>query len=220
MLRIGVVADTHLPRFGRTLPDFLADGLRAARVDRILHVGDWTTELALDLLTAIAPTDGVAGNNDPPALVERLGTAKVLELDGVRLGLTHGHLGTGRTTPERAERLFAAEPGLAAILFGHSHTPLVERRTDGRPWLVNPGSPTDRRRQPDRTWALLTLDAGRIRGRGAPLGRGLTRLTPRQMPPGTARRTRRTLSAGPAVTLAPGRDRACIRRTPCERTDG
>lgn len=158
MLRIGIVADTHLPRFGRVLPTSLDAGLRAARVDRILHLGDWTSELAFDLLSAIAPTDGVAGNNDPPALIERLGTAKVIELDGVRLGLTHGHLGPGRTTPERAERLFAAEPGLAAILFGHSHIPLVERRSDGRPWLINPGSPTDKRRQPRFTWALLTIE--------------------------------------------------------------
>lgn len=162
MLRVGIVADTHLPRFGRVLSTFLDAGLRAARVDRILHLGDWTSELAFDLLHAIAPTDGVAGNNDPPALAERLGTRKVVELEGVRLGLTHGHLGPGRTTPERAERLFASEEGLAAVLFGHSHIPLVERRSDGRPWLINPGSPTDKRRQAHRTWALLILDAGRI----------------------------------------------------------
>lgn len=162
MLRIGVVADTHLPRFGRALPAFLVEGLVAARVDRILHLGDWTSELAWDLLAELAPVDGIAGNNDPPALTERLGTSKVLELEGVRLGLTHGHLGPGRTTPERAERLLAAEPGLAAILFGHSHIPLLERGAGDRPWLINPGSPTDKRRQPHRTWALLTLDAGRI----------------------------------------------------------
>ncbi len=162
MLRIGVVADTHLPRFGRALPAFLAQGLRDARVERILHLGDWTAELALDLLSEIAPTDGIAGNNDPASLVDRLGTRRVVDLEGVRLGLTHGHLGPGRTTPERAERLFAGEPGLAAILFGHSHIPHLERRTDGRPWLLNPGSPTDKRRQPHRTWILLTLDAGHL----------------------------------------------------------
>lgn len=163
MLRIGVVSDTHLPRFGRALPRALLDGLRAAAVDRILHLGDWTSELALDLLSEIAPTDGVAGNNDPTALSARFGTVKVLEADGVRLGLTHGHLGTGRTTPDRARSLFAAEPGLGAILFGHSHIPLVApSATPGEPWLINPGSPTDKRRQPRYTWVALTLDAGRI----------------------------------------------------------
>ena len=161
MLRIGVVSDTHLPRFGRALPRALLAGLTDARVDRILHLGDWTSELAWDLLAAVAPVDGVAGNNDPPTLADRLGVVKVIETDGVRLGLTHGHLGSGRTTRERARSTFPAEPGLAAILFGHSHIPLVERCPDG-PWLINPGSPTDKRRQPRYTWALLTVERGAI----------------------------------------------------------
>lgn len=162
MLRVGIVSDTHLPRFGRALPGALVAGLRDAGVGQLLHLGDWTSPLAADLLGELAPLDGVAGNNDPPALVERFGLTRVVELDGVRLGLTHGHLGVGRTTPERAERTFAGERGLAAILFGHSHVPMLERRDDGRPWLLNPGSPTDKRRQPRFTWALLTLDAGRL----------------------------------------------------------
>lgn len=163
MLRIGVVSDTHLPRYGRALPRELVDGLREAPVDRILHLGDWTTELVLDLLGAIAPTDGVAGNNDPTTLAARFGTVKVLEADGVRLGLTHGHLGSGRTTPDRARSLFATESDLGAILFGHSHIPLlVPPATPGTPWLINPGSPTDKRRQPRYTWVLLTVDGGRI----------------------------------------------------------
>jgi len=162
VLRIGVIADTHLPRFGRALPRALVDGFADAAVDRILHLGDWTSDLACDLLAAIAPLDGVAGNNDPAALADRLGTVKVVELEGVRLGLTHGHLGVGRTTPERAVSLFAGEPRLAAILFGHSHIPIVERGVAGRPWLINPGSPTDKRRQPRFTWALVTVDGGAL----------------------------------------------------------
>jgi len=161
MLRIGVVSDTHLPRFGRALPRALLAGLTDARVDRVLHLGDWTSELAWDLLAAVAPIDGVAGNNDPPALADRLGLVKVIETDGVRLGLTHGHLGSGRTSRERARSTFTGEAGLAAILFGHSHIPLVERRSDG-PWLINPGSPTDKRQQPRYTWVLLMLGDGGI----------------------------------------------------------
>ncbi|MDQ3554432.1 MAG: metallophosphoesterase, partial [Chloroflexota bacterium] len=141
---MGVVSDTHLPRFGRRLPDQLVDALQDASVERILHLGDWTQPFVLDLLASIAPTDGVAGNNDPPELVERLGRRKIVMVEGVRLGLTHGDLGPGRTTPQRAMRAFADEAGLSAVLFGHSHIPLVERLPDGR-WLVNPGSPTDRR---------------------------------------------------------------------------
>lgn len=165
MLRIGVVADTHLPRSGRALPRALIDGMRHADVDRILHLGDWTSELAADLLAEIAPLDGVAGNNDPPALTGRFGTVKVIEAEGARLGLTHGHLGHGRTTPDRARSVFADEVGLAAILFGHSHIPLVASPAGpGTPWLINPGSPTDKRRQAHFTWVLLTLDTGRIAG--------------------------------------------------------
>ena len=115
----------------------------------------------LDLLAAIAPVDGVAGNNDGPELHERLGTHKVIEVDGARIGLTHGHLGTGRTTEDRARRAFEDERDLDAIVFGHSHVPLVRRLDDGT-WLVNPGSPTDRRRQPHYSWALMDVSGGAI----------------------------------------------------------
>src|SRR3954447_20471279 len=158
-MRIAIVSDTHLPRFGRQLPQALLDGFRRERIDRILHAGDWTTQLAVDLLAAIAPVDGVAGNNDGPELHERFGTRRVLELDGVRIGITHGHLGTGRTTEERARNLFAGEVGLGAIVFGHSHIPVIRGPSAG-PWLINPGSPTDKRRQPAYTWALLEVGAG------------------------------------------------------------
>ena len=108
---------------GRVLPLWLVASLEAAEIERILHAGDWTAELAADLLEAIAPVDGVAGNNDGPALHERFGTRRVIEIDGVRIGLTHGHLGPGRTTEERARNAFEAEPSLDAIVFGHSHIP-------------------------------------------------------------------------------------------------
>ena len=78
-MRIAIVSDTHLPRFGKVLPRWLVGTLEAASVDRILHAGDWTTELAVDLLEAIAPVDGVAGNNDGPELHERFGTRRVID---------------------------------------------------------------------------------------------------------------------------------------------
>jgi putative phosphoesterase len=161
-MRIALVSDTHLPRFGRRLPAALVEGLRAADVDRILHAGDWTEPLAVELLEAIAPIDGVAGNNDGPALRERFGQKLVLVVGGVRIGVTHGHLGTGRTTEERAIRAFEDdELRPDAIVFGHSHIPTI-RHLAGDPWLVNPGSPTDKRRQPAYTWALMEIAAGQI----------------------------------------------------------
>jgi putative phosphoesterase len=158
-MRIGVVSDTHLPRFGRALPEPLVRGFHEAGIERILHLGDWTSTLAVDLLEEIAPLDGVAGNNDPPELVERFGRRKVVEVEGVRIGLTHGDLGEGRTTPERARQAFAGASPPGAILFGHSHIPLLEQLPGDR-LLLNPGSPTDKRRQPRHSWALLDLKEG------------------------------------------------------------
>ena len=158
-MRVALISDTHLPKFGRRLPRALVDGFAAARIERIVHAGDWTEPIAVDLLEAIASVDGVAGNNDGPALHARFGTQLVLEADGARLGVTHGHLGSGATTRDRAVNAFADEPGLHAIVFGHSHIPLIERLDgDGGTWLVNPGSPTDKRHQPRFTWALLTIE--------------------------------------------------------------
>ena len=98
---IGLVSDTHLPRFGRRLPRALVDGLEAAGVEAIFHLGDHTHALAVDLLREIAPVEAVAGNNDPPELIERFGLARVVPVGDVRVGLTHGHLGIERSTPER-----------------------------------------------------------------------------------------------------------------------
>jgi hypothetical protein len=159
-VRIGVVSDTHLPRFGRALPRSLVAGLTEARVELILHLGDFTGLEVPSLFEAIAPFDAVAGNNDGPELVERFGRRKVVEAGGVRIGLTHGDLGEGRTTPDRAARTFAAE-AVNIVLFGHSHIPLLRELPDGR-WLLNPGSPTDKRRQPRYSWASLHIDGGAV----------------------------------------------------------
>ena len=159
-VRIAVVSDTHLPKFGRALPRALVDGIGAARIDLIVHLGDFTEPFVPALFEALAPFDAVAGNNDGPELVGRFGRRKVLELEGVLVGLTHGDLGLGRTTRERALLAFSAEP-VAAVLFGHSHAPLVEW-VSGGPLLVNPGSPTDRRAQSRYSWALVEIDGGSV----------------------------------------------------------
>ena len=144
------------------MPEGLVRGLGTARVERLIHCGDWTEPFVVDLLAAIAPVDGVAGNNDPPELAARFGDAPVIEVDGTRIGITHGHIGpTHISTPERARLTFAKQPDLAAICFGHSHMPSVTR-TAGGTLLVNPGSPTDKRRQASYSWALLTIEDGRV----------------------------------------------------------
>ncbi len=156
-MKVGVVADTHLPRFGDRLPAALRDGLREARVDLILHLGDFTGPEIPALFEALAPLEAVAGNNDPPGLVARFGRKKVVRVAGVRIGLFHGD-GRGGTTLGRVLAAFAAER-VDVVCFGHSHRALCERRDPL--WLVNPGSPTDKRTQPRYSYAILEIARGR-----------------------------------------------------------
>jgi putative phosphoesterase len=156
MIRIGVVSDTHLPRFGQELPIMLVEGLNAAGVSLILHAGDHTAAFVVDQLARIAPVEAVAGNNDSPDLLERFGDRRIIEISSRRIGLTHGHLGTARTSPGRAESTF--ERGTVDIVvFGHSHQPLWTPADGRRPALLNPGSPTDRRREAQCSYAILEL---------------------------------------------------------------
>ena len=160
-MRVGVVSDTHLPRFGDRLPGPLLDGLREERVDLIVHLGDFTGPEIPDLFEALGPLEAVAGNNDPPAVAARFGRHKVVPVSGVRLGLVHGD-GRRGTTVSRSLAAFAAG-SVDVICFGHSHQPLCERR--GALWLVNPGSPTDKRRQPRYSYAILDIVRGGVRPR-------------------------------------------------------
>ena len=157
MTKIGLVSDTHLPRFGRALPRVLEDGLRAARVSRILHMGDMTDPIAIALFEAIAPFDAVAGNNDPPEIWARYGRRKIVTVDGVRIGLVHGDEGPGMRAHENAVAAFAPDEA-GVILYGHSHKPFTERR--GAQLVINPGSPTDKRTNPHYSYGILTITDG------------------------------------------------------------
>ncbi|SDC50103.1 hypothetical protein SAMN02799630_00167 [Paenibacillus sp. UNCCL117] len=153
-MRIGIVSDTHLYDHKPELPAALVEGLQD--VDRILHAGDWIGESIVDRLAAIAPVDGIAGNNDGPGIVRRFGRRKVLELAGRRIGLIHGD--GGRSTPDTAYRAFCSaegKPEVDVIVFGHSHIPFSETR--GGVLLFNPGSPTDKRRQQLFSYGILEL---------------------------------------------------------------
>lgn len=150
-MQIGVISDTHIPSRKPELPAFVAKAF--AGVDMILHAGDINDFSVLRELNNIAPTEAVAGNTDPPGVAEALGTQLLLELAGFRVGLTHGHLGRGKTTPDRAFNTFLGKADV--VIFGHSHQPLQKLR-DGV-LLLNPGSPTDKRRQSKYSLAILSL---------------------------------------------------------------
>ena len=148
------MSDTHFPRFGRALPRALERGLRRAAVTRILHLGDMTDLLAVPLFEAIAPLDAVAGNNDGEAIRERFGRRKIVQVEGVRIGMVHGD-GTRGTTKSRALAAFGAGE-VDVVLFGHSHRPVVGR--EAGVLIANPGSPTDKRMNPLYSFAILTVD--------------------------------------------------------------
>lgn len=154
MTVVGVVSDTHLPRFGRALPRALERGLRRAGVTRILHLGDLTDLLAVELFEAIAPFDAVAGNNDGSAIRARFGRRKIVRIEEVRIGMVHGD-GKRGTTKSRALEAFAGEE-VDVILFGHSHRPVVGRERGVL--IANPGSPTDKRLNPLYSYGVLTVD--------------------------------------------------------------
>lgn len=157
MARIGIVSDTHMPRCAKALPTALRQGLVAQQVELILHLGDFTQAGVADLFEAIAPLEAVAGNNDGAEIHRRFGRRKILSVEGLRIGMTHGD-GTRGTTLQRALDAFAGV-ALDVLLFGHSHVPCCQRHGDL--WLLNPGSPTDKRRAPRFSWGVLEIHEGR-----------------------------------------------------------
>ena len=160
MTVVGIVSDTHLPRFGNALPAALVDGLRAAGVRRILHCGDFTQPLAVPLFSALAPLEAVAGNNDAAEIRAWFGERKIVRIERARIGMVHGHAGR-RAAHENALAAFAGER-VDAILYGHSHRPRVERLPDGT-LVVNPGSPTDKRTNPAYSYGIMTVDGRDVR---------------------------------------------------------
>jgi putative phosphoesterase len=153
---VAAISDTHLPRGARRLPEACLERLREA--DLILHGGDFSAPSVLEELRALGPpVQGVHGNADDAALRELLPAELVLEAGGARLGLVHDP----GPAVGREERLVRRFPGCGAVLYGHTHLPVVERHGDV--WLLNPGSPTERRRGPFHSMLLLEIEAGEIR---------------------------------------------------------
>ena len=159
MVRIGVVSDTHVPGRARALPPVLFEALQG--VAMILHAGDLTSSRVLEELGAIAPVYAVHGNMDPPELAQQLPARRIVEVEGVKIGLIHGHR-PDRDRSRTPEWALGAFEGVQCVVFGHTHVPMCERR--GGVLLFNPGSPTDRRGQPQFSFGFLTVDGDRIEG--------------------------------------------------------
>jgi putative phosphoesterase len=152
-----LMSDTHIPRRARDLPEPL--WREVERADAVVHAGDWCDAESLDRLQARARRlIAVYGNNDGPELRERLPEVARATLGGVRLAVVH-ETGPTRNREKRCERRFG---GTDVLVFGHSHIPWDTRTPSGLR-LLNPGSPTDRRRQPHHTYMTLEAAEGEVR---------------------------------------------------------
>ena len=154
-MRVVVLSDTHSPRRWKRCPTAVAEHLRGA--DLILHAGDVCTADVLIELSSYAPVQAVLGNNDLPEVAE-WGAPEILELDldGLKIGMIHD---SGQSAG-RMQRMQGRFPGADLVIFGHSHIPMDAEAGGFR--IFNPGSPTDRRRQPYGTLGVLQISAGQV----------------------------------------------------------
>ncbi|MGE4273189.1 MAG: metallophosphoesterase [Desulfitobacterium sp.] len=154
-MKIAVISDTHL-REGKSLPKWVWEQIEG--VDLIIHAGDVINTGLLTDLEQVAPLEAVQGNCDGWELAH-LPQRKIVSCGEVKIGLTHGAVGSGRTTTERAIRNFEHDQ-VDLIIFGHSHEPYLENR--GPLLLFNPGSPTDKRRQASYSMGIIIIEGKEI----------------------------------------------------------
>lgn len=153
---VAVISDTHLPRGTRRIPDACVASMRAS--DLILHAGDFTYPEVLRELEGLGPpVVGVHGNVDVEELRRELPEARLVDVGGPKIAVVHD----AGPAYGRLERMRARFPDADAVVFGHSHIPLHEE--SGPFQIFNPGSPTDKRRQPKHTMGVAEVDGGRIR---------------------------------------------------------
>ena len=127
------------------------------RADLILHGGDFVSVAFLEELRGFGPSvEGVQGNMDEAALKESLPRERVVELDGARIGMLHN----AGPRAGREARLAARFPDCGAVVYGHTHVPQVERFQ--HLWILNPGSPTERRSAPVHSMIVLTVRGTRL----------------------------------------------------------
>ena len=152
---IAVLADTHMPKGGRRLPERAVELLRGA--EAVLHAGDFFAASVLKEIDAICPgpIHAVHGNVDEGELRAALPETLEVEFDGVRIAMIHD----AGPAKGRLGRMRARFPDADAVVFGHSHMPLHEE-ADGFQ-IFNPGSPTERRRAPRHSIGLLRVERGR-----------------------------------------------------------
>jgi len=155
MARVIAISDTHIPKVAAGLPGEVLEAARGA--DYILHAGDLVEASVLDVLRELAPVAAVAGNMDYPEVKAILPEKRVVEVEGRRIGLVHGWgppLGIER-------RVLSCFEDVDAVVFGHTHSALVEKRKGVL--LINPGTPNDRRFSRHLSYAVIEVSGGELR---------------------------------------------------------
>ncbi|HTL41985.1 MAG TPA: metallophosphoesterase family protein [Pseudolysinimonas sp.] len=164
--RIVLLSDTHVPQRARGLPPAVWEAVDAA--DLVIHAGDWNGIALLDEIERrAARLLAVRGNNDPPEFAARLPEVARATVDGIRFAVVHE---TGGKDGREA-RMAVAFPDADVLVFGHSHIPWDTVASTGLR-LLNPGSPTDRRRQPHGTFVTALADNGRLQIEWVTVDRG------------------------------------------------
>jgi uncharacterized protein len=152
--RLLLISDTHIPGRARRLPDALLR--QADAVDLIVHAGDWVAASVLEELQHHAEVLGVYGNNDGEDVRAVLPEVARRTIEGLRFAVVH-ETGDAKSRERRMEMAF---PDADVLVFGHSHIPW-DTMTPGGLRLLNPGSPTDRRRQPRHTMMMVLVEPDR-----------------------------------------------------------
>ncbi|MED1201765.1 metallophosphoesterase family protein [Heyndrickxia acidicola] len=150
-MKIIVMSDTHMPKRSKSLPSQLIQELMSA--DLAIHAGDWSVMEVYKEISQYVRVEGVVGNVDEKEIADLFPEKQILKLKNFSIGVVHGH-GKGNTTERRALDAFANEK-VDCIIYGHSHIPSHTYKNGIL--LFNPGSPTDKRRQPSYSFGILSL---------------------------------------------------------------
>ncbi|MFS0576460.1 metallophosphoesterase family protein [Sporosarcina sp. 179-K 3D1 HS] len=151
-MKIVLLADTHLPSGRNKLPSRLLEACGTA--DLIIHAGDWKSMQVYEELSQYAEVIGVSGNVDDEDIRRSFPLKQTVEVSDYRIGIVHGH-GEGKTTEKRALEAFEDE-AVDIIVFGHSHIPMM--RYAGKTLMINPGSPTAKRKLPNYSFCILHIE--------------------------------------------------------------
>jgi uncharacterized protein len=150
-MKIVVISDTHMPKKAKCLPNRVITELK--QTDLIIHAGDWQTVEVYQELLKYGEVIGVIGNVDSEEMQALLPEKIIVDIEGFKIGVVHGH-GKRWTTERRAVEAFIDTP-VDCIIFGHSHIPVL-KEVNGT-LLFNPGSCTDKRRQLQPSFGIITV---------------------------------------------------------------